>query len=73
MANNYGFLFSYDDELNPKGRTRTSPSRGAKLYRTKGEARTFKSSLKKMGIMKGKNLRIVKATKGEYLDFLKNM
>jgi len=68
--NNYGFLFSYDGI--GKKRTRTSPSRGANLYRTKKEADSMLKKLKESGVMKGKNLRVVKATKREYQEFVKN-
>ena len=64
MAKNYGYTFSYRSRVSGK-RVR----RKTKLYRTKKQARKgVKSFTSFFG--KGRNPRVVKATKEEYGDYV---
>ena len=65
MANNYGFTFSYDTELTPSGRTRVN-----QVYRTREQAKKSAKTFRKMFGTRRRNVRVVKATKGEYNTFL---
>jgi len=65
MAKNYGYTFSYDSNLTPSGRARV-----AHVYRTKEGAKKYAKSFRDLFKGRRRNVRVVKATKSEYNEFI---
>jgi len=66
-GDNYGYLISFDSSLKKGKRTRATRN----IMRTKSEAQSFLRRITSYGTLKTKRPRVVKATKSEYMDFVR--
>lgn len=66
-GDNFGWLISYDSSLFKGKRNRSASN----IMRTKGEAQTFLKRITSFGTLKGKRPRVVKATKKEYMEWVR--